>query len=112
MAVRDYPTLAERKAERVVFLHKAVATLRSRLEEYARDHGGAFLLYGSAALGQMHYDSDVDILLDFDEKKLAEAWRFAERACWDLGLKPDLCPVDWCRQDFLAQVREHAVMLA
>jgi predicted nucleotidyltransferase len=108
---RTFPTLAQRKADRVASLHEAVVTMRGRLEHYARAHGGRFLLYGSAARGDMRYDSDVDLLLDFPEDRLAEAWRHAERVCRDLGLRPDLCPLVWCGTEFAARVRADAVVL-
>ena len=64
MTTREFPTLAERKAARVAFLHEAVAALRNRLREYARSHGGRFLLYGSAARGDLRFDSDIDMLIE------------------------------------------------
>jgi predicted nucleotidyltransferase len=111
MSGRTFPTLAQRKKERVASLHEAVATLRNRLERCARDHGGRFLLHGSAARGQMRYDSDVDLLLDFPEDRLSEAWRHAENLCHDLGLRPDLCPLAWCTSEFAERMRAHAVTL-
>jgi predicted nucleotidyltransferase len=111
MATRDFPTLTERKAARVAFLHGAVATLRNRLSDYARTHGGRFLLYGSAARGDLRFDSDIDVLIDFPEDRLTHAWRFAEDVCRELDLKADLCPLAWCRDDFVAHIRTHAVPL-
>lgn len=108
MTTRDFPTLAERKAARVAFLHQAVATLR---DDYARTHGGRFLLYGSAARGELRFDSDVDALIDFPEDRLSEAWRFAEDVCRELDVKADLCPLAWCRDEFLAHIGKHAVPL-
>ena len=111
MSGRSFPTLAQRKAGRVDRLYEAVATLRDRLERYAHTHGGRFLLYGSAARGEMRYDSDIDLLLDFPEDRLSEAWRYAEDLCRDLGLQPDLCPLAWCSAEFVARVRAHTVTL-
>jgi predicted nucleotidyltransferase len=111
MTTRDFPTLAERKAARVAVLHEAIATLRTRLCEYAHSHDGRFLLYGSAARGDLRFDSDIDVLIDFPEDRLTAAWRFAEDACRELDLKADLCPLAWCRDDFLTHIRTHAVPL-
>ncbi len=108
MRTREYPTLAERKAARVTSLHQAVATLRNRLRAYARSHGGRFLLYGSAARGDLRFDSDIDLLIDFPEERLSAAWRFAEDVCRELDLKADLCPLAWCRDDFLAHIGKDA----
>jgi hypothetical protein len=62
------------------------------LTEYARAHGGRYRLFGSAARGQISYDSDVDLLLDFPEEAFGEAWNFAETACRDRQSEPDLLP--------------------
>src|ERR1700712_2834198 len=58
-------TLAERKATEAARRGAAVETLVPLLAGYARAHGGRFLLFGSAASGQMKFHSDVDLLLDF-----------------------------------------------
>ena len=111
LTTREFPTLAERKAARVAFLHEAVAALRNRLREYARSHGGRFLLYGSAARGDLRFDSDIDMLIDFPEDRLSDAWRFAEDRCRELDLKADLCPLAWCRDDFVEHIHKRAVAL-
>jgi predicted nucleotidyltransferase len=97
-------TLKERKAKEAERRRLAVAELREALAAYARAHGGRFLLFGSAARGEMRYNSDVDILVDFPGKALNEAWNFAERACWDRKLDPDITSFAWCRDQFLARI--------
>ncbi|PPQ26531.1 hypothetical protein CCS01_29695 [Rhodopila globiformis] len=97
-------TLAEHKAIEAARRQAAVAALVPVLAAYAQAHGGRFLLYGSAARGTMKHDSDVDLLLDFPEATLGEAWNFAETACWDRGLEPDLMPYRWCRRTFLDHI--------
>lgn len=97
-------TLTERKANEAARRRDAVQKLRPLLIAYAREHGGRFLLFGSTARDEMHYDSDVDILTDFNDPIADdEAWQFAERACWDLGLEPDIRPLAWCTERFLAR---------
>jgi predicted nucleotidyltransferase len=97
-------TLTERKLRETTRRRDAVAAVVPVLAAYARAHGGRFLLYGSAARETMKYDSDVDILMDFPEDTLDDAWRFAETACWDHGLEPDLMPYRWCKKAFLDHV--------
>jgi predicted nucleotidyltransferase len=97
-------TLSERKAAEMARRRMAVEALLPQLAAYGRAHGGRFLLYGSAARGTIKYDSDVDLLLDFPDDGLSEAWNFAETACWDRGLEPDLMPYRWCKQAFLDHV--------
>jgi predicted nucleotidyltransferase len=104
-------TLSERKAAEATRRQRAVGELRLALDAYGRAHGGRFLLFGSAARGDMRYDSDVDILLDFPPDRLSSAWRFAERACRDRRLEPDIMPFEWCKDDFLAHARPDFVVL-
>lgn len=104
-------TLTERKAAEATRRQRAVAELRRALDDYARAHGGRFLLFGSAARGQMRYDSDVDILVEFPPDWQAAAWNFAERACWDRRLEPDVTASAWCTDEFLALVRSDAQVL-
>jgi len=68
----------------------AVEQLKPALAAYARAYGGRFVLFGSAARREMHPDSDVDIFVDFPDGVHMDAIRFAEDACWNLGLKPDI----------------------
>jgi predicted nucleotidyltransferase len=97
-------TLSERKAAEAERRRRAVADLRSALAVYAREHGGRFLLFGSAARGDMRYNSDVDIVVDFPSDAQGAAWNFAERACWDRHLEPDVTARSWCKADFLAHI--------
>jgi len=103
-AINRIVTLAERKAAEAERRQSAVDAMRPALAAYAREHGGRFLLFGSAARGQMRFDSDVDILVDFPPDALDDAWNFAERACWDRGLEPDITPFSWCKAAFLAHI--------
>ena len=82
----------------------AVDQLRPVLADYARAHGGRYLLFGSAARGDMKFHSDVDLLLDFPDTDIDDAWRYAEQACWDLGLEPDILPLGGAKPEFLAHI--------
>jgi predicted nucleotidyltransferase len=105
-------TLTERKAAEADRRRLAVDSLRVVLTEYARAHGGRFLLFGSAARGTIRYDSDVDILLDFPPDSLDDAWSFAEHACWDLRLDPDITPFASCKGRFRERVMPGVQVLA
>ena len=54
-------TLTERKATETARRRDAVAALIPVLTDYARTHGGRYLLSGSAARRTMIYHSDVDL---------------------------------------------------
>lgn len=97
-------TLKERKAAEAERRRRAVDELRPALAAYTRTHGGRFLLFGSAARGTMREHSDVDILTDFPEDETPAAWNFAERACWDRGLDPDVMSKAWCKADFFTHI--------
>ena len=105
-------TLPERKAAEAERRRRAVDDLRSALAAYARDHGGRFLLFGSAARGDMRYDSDVDLLVDFPPDAVDDAWNYAERACWDRRLEPDIMSDAWCRPEFLAHIEPDIEVIA
>ena len=97
-------TLAERKQAEARRRQQAVASLKHELAAYARAHGGRFIVFGSAARQDMRYDSDVDILVDSSPDDDAAAWDFAERACWDRRLEPDLMRRAWCKPGFLEHI--------
>jgi predicted nucleotidyltransferase len=97
-------TLPERKAREAARRAEAVARVSARLAGYARAHGGRYLIYGSAARGEMRFDSDLDILVDFPPALHAESWRFAEDACAQALLPADIRPYAWCSERFLAHV--------
>ena len=104
-------TLKARKAARLAALRDALATLRVSLADYVRANGGRFLLFGSAARGDLRHDSDIDVLVDFPEDTLAAAWRFVEDECWRPDLEPDVLPLAWCKLGFLAHVAAETVEL-
>ena len=105
-------TLPERKAAEAARRRQAVEELRVVLTGSARAHGGRFLLFGSAARGTMRYDSDVDILVDFPPDALDDAWAFAERACWERRLDPDITPYGSCKGAFRERVTPELQVLA
>lgn len=106
MAVR---TLAERKAAEVAAKAAAVDELCRALREWAREGGGRYLLYGSAVRGELRWNSDVDLLLDFPAgDATTAAWDFAENECARLGLDCDIRPVAWCEARLLDHVLPEA----
>ncbi|MGH7041314.1 MAG: nucleotidyltransferase family protein [Acetobacteraceae bacterium] len=99
-----YPRLSERKAIRTAEKRAAVKALKEELAAYARARGGRYLLYGSAARGEVRYDSDIDLLVDFPCEFENAAWNFAEQACAERGVDPDLNHAAWCRKKFLDHI--------
>ena len=104
-------TLAVRKRLRVDQIRMSIDALREELGRYGSGHGGRFWLFGSAATGRLHYDSDIDIVADFDDAEMAAALAFAERTCIQLRLRPDVSPKSWSTAAFLDRIKSTAVIL-
>ena len=89
----------------------AVAELKSALAAYAREHGGRFILFGSAARREMRPDSDVDILIDFPVELEMKAADFAEREGRRRGLEPDVLPIHWTGERLRARLQKEGLFL-
>jgi predicted nucleotidyltransferase len=70
------------------------------------------VIYGSIARKQMRTDSDVDILVDFPIPGDVDARAFAEQACHDRGLTPDVRDRAWCSQRLRARIAAEGRVLA
>lgn len=101
-------TIAERKQREADRRTRAAEEIARRLAEYGDRQGGRFLLYGSAARGTMTYDSDIDLLIDFPEGRLDDAWRFAEQVVAEFDLSLDAMPLAWCKPAFWDRVLSEA----
>lgn len=105
-------TIDERRAEAVARLRAAVVELRPLLAAEAARLGGRYILFGSAARDEMHPDSDVDLLLDFPHAEAeTRAWTFAEDACHELRLHPDIRPLPMTTPRFRDHVLPTAIPL-
>lgn len=97
-------TLADRARARGERLAAALVTLDRDLAAYAKREGGRFIRYGSTTTGRAAAHSDVDIIADFaDDEKCMAACRFADYACLDRSLKPDVRPVQWSSPKVIAR---------
>ena len=100
-----WPTVAERKQARLDAMGESFHSLQRVLSEYGAKHGGAFILFGSMVNGVHRIDSDLDVLVDFPSDSEADAWNFAEDACWKRELRPDVRSVRYCNNRFLDAVK-------
>jgi len=107
-----YLTLRDRHERKLATYQASVDALKPMLSANARQHGGAFILFGSAARGTPNDQSDVDILVDFPEASVMVAGGFADDSCWALGLKPDVRPVIWTSDTVVARARAEGLILA
>lgn len=108
---KPYLTLADRKNIKMDAMPIGIAAIRSELLDYARSHGGRFILYGSIARGDYRPGSDVDILVDFPADKEPDAWRFAEDVCAKHSFEPDVRSIGFCRQEFVKKILAYAEVI-
>ncbi len=108
----SYPTLTEIKQAKVARMTAALALLERELAAYAREHGGRFILFGSAARGEMRHDSDVDILADFPSDVAWDAVGFATDRAADLALLPDVQPMGLSGRSLRERVTKEGRVLA
>jgi predicted nucleotidyltransferase len=104
-------TLTERKQARAEEIRAGSDRLRTALADYGHAHGGRFWIYGSSATGHFHFESDIDVLVDFDPAKATAAVAFVERTCAALRLKADVQPKSWCTPLFLERISATALVL-
>jgi predicted nucleotidyltransferase len=97
-------TLRERKATEAARRTAAADRIALKLQTYAREHGGRYLLFGSAARSEMRFDSDIDVLVDFPEDQMRDAMNAAEDFCEDEGLPCDVLPFETRSRSFLDRV--------
>lgn len=83
-------TVSERKKTEAERRSRAARTVADELRAFARSNGGRFVLFGSFASGAMRFDSDLDVLIDFDPDTRVEAWSVVERACARAAIEPDI----------------------
>jgi predicted nucleotidyltransferase len=105
-------TLAERKRARVEEIRAGLDVLRKKLAEYGQVHGGKFIMFGSAITGRLHFDSDVDILADFDDADVGAALDFVETECARLELIADVQPKAWCKKEFIARIAPGSLVIS
>jgi predicted nucleotidyltransferase len=112
MLMQKFQTLAEIRAQAIFDMERHIEDLCMRLQSYAQDHGGSFILFGSAASRKLNHDSDVDLIIDFPDDKETDAWRFAESMCWERKLKPDIRPIKYCSEKLLNHILASAQVIS
>jgi predicted nucleotidyltransferase len=98
-------TLAERKAAEAARRRRAADDAVRELSDYARNHGGRFVVFGSYVTNSMRFDSDVDVLVDFPMDQTADAWRFVEDVSARLAVPLDIHDARTTKSAFVDRVR-------
>ncbi|MXW86115.1 MAG: hypothetical protein F4103_03315 [Boseongicola sp. SB0673_bin_14] len=104
-------TLAERKAREAARRAEAAGRIMKSLRGYAASHGGRFVVFGSAARGEMRHDSDIDIWADFPPEREKGAAGFAEDACALENLPCDILFRGTPTARFMDMIRNDMVVL-
>ena len=101
LAMASIVTISEREHRAIAARREALADAEARLAVEATRHGGQYLMFGSAATGEIHPKSDLDLLADFPRDTVSEAIRAAERICLELKLPCDVLDQAACKSTFL-----------
>lgn len=105
-------TLPQRKAAEAARRRRAAGEAVCELRDYARSHGGAFVVFGSFVKDALRFDSDLDVMVDFPVETSAEAWRHAEAICERRAIPVDLHDARTTRPAFADRVRRTGLVLA
>ena len=105
-------TLKERHRRRMERMAAAIVAIDAALTAYAREHGGRFIRYGSTAKGQMHAQSDVDILADFVPEGAGCATTFAEEICSAHGMPADARSILYASPRLLERALAEGIVLS
>lgn len=104
-------TLADRKRRKVGQLRSATSDVMALLGTYAAKRSGRFLVFGSAARGDLRFDSDFDLLIDFPLESERAARDYAEKVSIEHGLKPDIHMASEASPALMDRVRRDARVL-
>ena len=106
-------TVSERKRRSAERLAAAAEAVMAELSAYARSKGsqGRFIVFDSAASGEMRYDSDFDVIVDFPAAEEAAAYNAVEEFCGRHGIKPDVLPASMIDGSFIERVMKAPVRI-
>ncbi|KQT83039.1 nucleotidyltransferase domain-containing protein [Aurantimonas sp. Leaf443] len=104
-------TLAQRKRNEATRRTLAADAAVRALRDYARGHGGRYVVFGSYVTGAMRYDSDLDVLVDFPVELTPQAWRFAEDVCAGTAVPLDIHDARTATPAFCERVMSRGLLL-
>ena len=107
MITQRVATLAQRKAAEASRRRTAAARMEVDLAELGMRLGGSFILFGSYVLGEMRFDSDLDLLIDMPADVVAQAFAEAEAMGRHHDLPLDLHDAATASPDFVTRVRRN-----
>ena len=98
-------TVAMRKEQKLARLRAAIEQVEADLSDFAIRHGGQFVIFGSAARGELRHDSDLDILVAFPPAMEREARHHAEGTAHRHGVILDVHLVSEASPDLLDRIK-------
>ena len=105
-------TILERKTRKVEQLRVAVKAVMARLREYADLNAGRYIVFGSAAREQLHFDSDLDLIVDFPPDLERQARDFAEMVCREWAVPSDIRLIGDASPALMARVHRDGLVLS
>ncbi len=104
-------TLAERKSRAIARLKAGFEPATVALAAYAAARGGRFVIFGSFARGDIHIDSDCDVMVEFPTTLARDARDAAETILREHGLVPDVHLVSEVSDALMQRVLRDGVSL-
>lgn len=104
-------TLQSRKMAETSRRKNAAAGIIDKLRAYALREGGRYIVFGSSTSGEMRYDSDIDVLVDFPPEKAAAAVVYVEDVCAEHAIPADILDVATTKETFVQRARASGLCL-
>lgn len=104
-------TLTERKSRAIARSKAGFESATTSLAAYAAARGGRFVIFGSFARGDIHPDSDCDVMVDFPTNIARDARDAAETILREHGLVPDVHLVSEVSDGLMQRIQRDGVGL-
>jgi len=104
-------TIDQRKSRETARRREAAAQIVRDLERYAAEHGGQFLIFGSAAKGRIGPDSDLDVIVDFPLAAEGSAVEYVEEVCRAHRIPADIHARSTTSSAFVERARANALVI-
>ena len=104
-------TLQSRKMAEAARRQTAAAGIVEKLRSYAVREGGRYIVFGSSISGEMRYDSDIDVLVEFPSEKAAAATVYVEDLYQEHAIPPDVLHAATTKDEFVNRARVNGLCL-
>jgi len=104
-------TITERKAREAARRRAAIAEVMADLRRYGAEHGGRFLIFGSAAEDRIGPDSDLDVVVDFPAGAETPAIEHVEDICKQHRIPVDVLAKSATKTAFLDRIGSRSLVI-